>query len=170
MSLTLPVRSLKTFRNRMENGMGKRVGLTLLVLLCCVGLRAFAQTDSDETQVRKLINEFESALARKDIATVGSFVSPHIVVFENGYRNDGWQDFRDNHLIPEFKHAGSQYSTTLIKVDVSPAMAWGYSSMKRVQLQNKNAEPDVWTSYILRKEDGKWKIVALTWSVRRTNE
>jgi len=28
----------------------------------------------------------------------------------------------------------------------------------------------VWTSYILRKEDGKWKIVALTWSVRRTSE
>jgi hypothetical protein len=70
-------------------------------------------------------------------------------------------------LIPEFKHAGSQYSTTLLKVDVSPAMAWGYSSMKRVQLQKNNAQPDVWTSYILRKEDGKWKIVALTWSVRR---
>jgi ketosteroid isomerase-like protein len=148
--------------------MKKRLGLILL--LCCVGFTAFAQTDSDETQVRKLINEFESALARKDIAKIGGFVSPQIVVFENGFRNDGWQDFRDNHLIPEFKHAGSQYSTTLIKVDVSPAMAWGYSSMQRVQLQKKGSQPDAWTSYILRKEDGKWKIVALTWSVRRTNE
>jgi ketosteroid isomerase-like protein len=150
--------------------MRKRIGLALLFRLCCVGLTAFAQTDSDETQVRKLINEFESALARKDIATVGSLLSPQIVVFENGYRNDGWEDFRDNHLIPEFRHAGSQYSTTLIKVDVSPLMAWGYSSMKRVQLQKKDAQPDVWTSYVLRKEDGKWKIVALTWSVRRTSE
>lgn len=150
--------------------MRKRVRLALLFLLCCVGFKAVAQTDSDETQVRKLINQFESALAQKDTAKVGRFVSPKIVVFENGYRNDGWQDFRDNHLIPEFKHAGSQYTTTLLKVEVSPAMAWGYSSMKRVQFQNNNAEPDVWTSYILRKEDGKWKIVALTWSVRRTNE
>ena len=157
-------------RNRMENTMRKRVRLILLFLLCCFGLTAFAQTGSDETQVRKLINEFESALAQKDIAKIGSFLSPQIVVFENGYRNDGWQDFRDNHLIPEFKHAGSQYSTTLLKVEVSPLMAWGYSSMKRLQLQKKGSQPDVWTTYVLRKEDGKWKIVALTWSVRRTTE
>ncbi len=146
------------------------VRLILLFLLCCFGLTAFAQRDSDETQVRKLINEFESALAQKDIAKIGGFVSPQIVVFENGYRNDGWPDFRDNHLIPEFKQVSSQYSTTLIRVEVSPLMAWGYSSMKRVQLQKKGAQPDVWTSYVLRKEDGKWKIVALTWSVRRTSE
>ncbi len=94
----------------MENSMKKRVGLALLFLCCCTSPTAFAQTDSDDIQVRKLINEFESALARKDIAAVGSLVSPQIVVFENGYRNDGWQDFRDNHLIPEFKHSGSHAS------------------------------------------------------------
>ena len=49
-------------------------------------------------------------------------------------------------------------------------MAWGYSSMKRAQFPKKDAQPDVWTTYILRKEDGKWKIVALSWSVRRTGE
>ena len=54
--------------------MKKRVGLT--VLLCCICFTAFAQTDSDETQVRKLVNEFESALAQKDIAKIGDFVSP----------------------------------------------------------------------------------------------
>jgi len=156
------------FHKKMENSMKKRLGLTLLA--CCVGFTAFAQTDSDETQVRKLINEFESALARKDIAKIGGFASPQIVVFENGYRNDGWQDFRDNHLIPEFRHAASQYSTTVIKVDVSPSMAWAYSSMKRVQLQKTDAQPDVWTSYILRKEDGKWTIISLTWRVRRMSE
>ena len=150
----------------MRNG----VGPALLFLLCFVGFTALAQTDSDETQVRKVINEFESALAQKDVAKIGNFVSPEIVVFENGYRNQGWQDFRDNHLIPELKEASSQYSTTLIKVEVSPLMAWGYSSMKRVQLQKKGAQPDVWTSYVLRKEDGKWKIVVLNWSVRRTTE
>ena len=153
---------------KMENSMKRSLGLT--VLLCSICFTAFAQTDSDETQVRKLINEFEAASAQKDIAKIESFVSMQIVVFENGYRNDGWQDFRDNHLIPEFKHAVSQYSTTLIKVDVSPSMAWGYSSMKRVQPPKKDAQPDVWTSYILRKENVKWRIVALSWSVRRTSE
>jgi len=141
-----------------------------LILLCCVGFTAFAETDSDETQVRELVNQFESALEGKDIAKIEGLVSPQIIVFENGYRNDGWQDFRDNHLIPEFKHAASQYSSTLIKVDVTPSMAWGYSSLKRVQVPKKDAQPDVWTSYILRKENDKWKIVALNWSVRRTSE
>ena len=78
---------------KMENSMKRSLGLT--VLLCSICFTAFAQTDSDETQVRKLINEFESALAQKDIAKIESFVSPQIVVFENGYRNDGWRDFRD---------------------------------------------------------------------------
>ena len=144
---------------------------TLIALLLCVGgLTAFAQLNPDEAEVRKVIADFESALQKKDIVKIGDLVSTHIVVFENGYRNDGWEDFRDHHLIPEFKQPSSQYTTTVVKVDVSPSMAWGYSSMKRVQLQKNDGKPDVWTSYVLRKEDGKWKIVVLNWSVKRTAE
>lgn len=150
--------------------MRQRVGELLLFALFIGAVTAFPQTDSDESQVRKVISEFESALAAKDIAKIGTLVSAQIVVFENGYRNDGWQDFRDHHLIPEFKQSSSQYSTTIRKVDVSPSIAWGYSSMKRVQVQKKDAQPDVWTSYVLQKGNGTWKIVMLSWSVRRTGE
>ena len=145
---------------------------TVLTFLLFVGsLSALGQTNSAETEVRKVITDFEDALQKKDIAKIGDMVSPQIVVFENGYRNDGWEDFRDHHLGPEFKQPSSQYTTALVKVDVSPSMAWGYSSMNRAHIHKSDKRPDVWTSYVLRKqEDGKWKIVVLNWSVKRTSE
>ena len=145
---------------------------TLLALLLCIaGVTAFSQARSDEAEVRKIITDFESALQNKDLVKIEDLVSPQIVVFENGYRNDGWEDFRDHHLVPEFKHPSSQYTTALVKLDVSPSMAWGYSSMSRAYIHKSDKQPEVWTSYVLRKhENGKWKIVVLNWSVKRTSE
>lgn len=140
-----------------------------MVALFAVAI-SLAQVSSPEVEVRKAISSFEAALQQKDLKKIEPLVSSDIVVFENGYRNDGWQDFRDHHLIPEFKESSSQYSTTIRRVEASPSLAWGYSSMKRVVVQKKDAQPDVWTSYVLQKENGTWKIVMLSWSVRRTSE
>ena len=59
--------------------------------------------DQGETEVKGVIQQFQQALERHDVAAIEALVSPDVVVLENGRRNDGWADFRDNHLIPEFK-------------------------------------------------------------------
>jgi hypothetical protein len=85
-------------------------GILSIVLLCAsIAVLAQSRCNSDpsqggvdEAQVQA-ISEFESALAQKDIVKLGELVSPHIVVLENGYRNDGWQDFQDHHGTVDFE-------------------------------------------------------------------
>ena len=55
------------------------------------------------------------------------------MVLENGHRNDGWADFRDNHLIPEFKEPAVPSKWEFVKVVTSSEMAWGYT--KEVSLR-----------------------------------
>ena len=140
-----------------------------ILLLCVVSVSANAQTDKVVGEVRSAVAAFEAALEAKDLAKIEKLVSTGIVVFENGYRNDGWQDFRDHHLIPEFKHSTGAFTSSIIKIDVSGDMAWAYSRMDRAHVPNNPEQPDVWSVYVLRRESGAWKIAVLNWSVRRTN-
>ncbi len=57
----------------------------------------------DEAGVKSAIQQFHQAVERRDVAAIEALVSPDVVVLENGHRNQGWVDFRDHHLIPEFK-------------------------------------------------------------------
>lgn len=142
----------------------------LIVLLSLLSAGAIGQVEGDQREVRSVISDFENALQTRSVEKIESLVSPDIVVFENGYRNEGWRDFRDRHLAPQFKASATQYRSEIVKVDVGPPMAWGYSRMTRAIIHDGNKRPDVWAVYVLRKEANRWKIVVLDWSVRRFGE
>src|SRR5262249_18755065 len=78
-------------------------------------------------EVKHVIQRFHDALDRHDVARIGALVSTDVVVLENGRRNDGWADFRDNHLIPEFKEPATPSKWEFVKVVVTTEMAWGYT-------------------------------------------
>jgi ketosteroid isomerase-like protein len=120
-----------------------------------------------QAEIRSVINRFEEALRQHDIQTIETLVSLDIVVFENGHRNDGWQDFRDHHLLPQFKASSTRYETEIVKIEMAPSLAWAYSRMNRVYVRRKDNAPDVWTIYVLRRDGSSWKIAMLDWSVRR---
>lgn len=142
----------------------------LVAVLAVVSVIAAAQPEADQKEVRRVISEFEKALQTRSIEKIESLVSADITVFENGYRNDGWSDFRDRHLVPQFKAAPTQYKSEIVKIDVSPTIAWGYSRMSRAIIHDGDKRPDLWAIYVLKKEANKWKIVELCWSVRRVGE
>lgn len=83
--------------------------------------------DHADTEVKNVVQRFHEALDRHDVAAIGDLVSPEVVVFENGHRNDGWADFRDNHLIPEFKEPAAPSKWEFVKVVTSSEMAWAYT-------------------------------------------
>ena len=147
-----------------------KLATMLVVVLAAVSVIAAAQTEADQTEVRSVITEFEKALQTRSIEKIESLVSADVVVFENGYRNDGWSDFRDRHLVPQFKASPTQYTSEIVKIDVGPSMAWGYSRMSRSIVHDGEKRPDLWAIYVLKKESNKWKIVELSWSVRRVGE
>lgn len=142
--------------------------LTLVLALLTASVTGIAQSGRDsEAEVRKIISRFETALQQHDVQGIEGLVAPDIVVFENGHRNDGWQDFRDRHLLPEFKASRTAYKTEIVKIEATPNLAWGYSRMNRAYVPKKDDTPDVWTIYVLRSNETGWKVTMLDWSVRR---
>lgn len=136
-------------------------------------LAAIATTVSaagpDEAGVEGIIQQFQQALERRDIAAIEALVSPDVVVLENRQRNQGWADFRDNHLIPEFKEPAAPSKWEFVKVVSSSEMAWGYTK-QTIDLTGKDVKHvgyQVWFTYVLQKRRTAWKVVLLDWSVRR---
>lgn len=139
-----------------------------LLLLLVFGSTVMFAADPGETAVKGVIQQFQQALERHDVAALEALVSADLVVFENGYRNDGWADFRDNHLIPEFKEPAAPSKWEFVKVVARSEMAWGYTkqTIDATSRNGKSASHLVWSMYVLQKSGPAWKVVLLDWSVR----
>lgn len=139
----------------------------LLIALACLGGPLSAQTpDRNETAVRALVQQFEDGLKQRNLKTIEAVVVEDLVAFENGHRNDGWADFRDNHLVPEMKEPASPSKSEFVRVKASGEISWAYTKTD-MQLTRKSGEQVnavLWSVYILEKRKGEWKIVVLDWS------
>ena len=142
--------------------------LSLLLLLAVTSTTVFA-ADPADAEVKNVIQKFQQALERHDVAAIGALVSPDVVVLENGHRNDGWTDFRDNHLVPEFKEPAEPSKWEFVKVAAISEMAWGYTkqTIDTTGKDGKQARYVVWSVYVLQKAGPTWKVVLLDWSIRR---
>jgi ketosteroid isomerase-like protein len=139
----------------------------LVILALALGLAAF-QTQSPEDDVLSVIQRFEQGLAARDLSKIEPLMAANMVAFENGHRNDGWQDFRDNHLVPEMKEPAPPMKSELVLISVTPGMAWGYTKTT-MTLTRKNGEKvgaTLWSVYVLEKREGNWKIAMLDWSFK----
>ncbi len=148
----------------------RRICLTLF--LAAASPAMLAAGGAETTEVKGVIQQFHQALDRHDVAAIEALVSPDVVVLENGHRNDGWADFRDNHLVPEFKEPAMPSKWEFVKVAASPEMAWGYTK-QTISVTGKDGKPGgylVWSTYVLQKAGPIWKVVLLDWSVRRLND
>lgn len=121
-----------------------------------------------EAEARATIESFQKALNDRDLLAIAKVVAPDIVVFENGHRNEGWPDFRDNHLKPEFKEPATPSPYEILKLVVGPAIAWAYTHqiISATDKQGQTKDVVVWSVYVLEAREGKWEIAALDWSVR----
>jgi ketosteroid isomerase-like protein len=129
-----------------------------------------AQADaSPEDATRDVVTRFERALQDHDVPAIAALVADDIVVFENGHRNVGWEDFRDNHLVPEMKEPKHPMKATPVKFRATPQMAWGYT---RTELFVDPKKPGtvshvLWSVYVLEPRPEGWKIVSLDWSIAK---
>ena len=146
------------------NPMKLTSALVLFLFLC----PAFAQ-ESAEPQVKKVIAQFEEGLQKRDLGLIEGVVAPDIVVLENGHRNDGWVDFRNNHLLPEMKDSANPAKSELVRVKASSDMGWGYTKTE-IPITRKNGEKAtllLWSTYFVEKRERGWKIAFLDWSIRQ---
>jgi len=141
--------------------------LFLVVATAAVAwLALYGQHRGPETEVRRVIQQFEQGLAERNLAKIEPLMAPDMVAFENGHRNDGWQDFRDDHLVPEMKEPAPPSTSAVLKVTVTDKMAWGYTktTMTLTRKSGEKVEATLWSVYVLEKRGDGWKIVVLDWS------
>ena len=122
-----------------------------------------------EDAAKDVITRFERSLQDQDVPGIATLVAEDLVVFENGHRNDGWPDFRDNHLVPEMKGPKHPTKSTPVKFRATPQMAWGYT---RTELFANAGKPRtvthvLWSMYVLELQRDGWKIVSLDWSIAK---
>lgn len=141
------------------------LGILLIVLFGAFGLSA-ADEPAGKAGAQRAIAAFEQGLREHKLALIEPVVAEDVVVLENGGRNDGWKDFRDNHLVPEMEEPASPSKTELLKATVKGDMAWAYSKTT-MQTVHRGAKKEVvvWSAYVLERRAGAWKIVLLDWSV-----
>ena len=149
--------------------MQKSMAVTVVTLAFALSLAAFqTQSPSPEDEVRKVIQRFEQGLAERNVAKLEPLVAPDLVVLENGGRNDGWMDFRDHHLIPEFQEPAPPSKTVIVKIKATPQMGWGYTrtDMTLTRKSGQKAEAVLWSVYVAEKRPEGWKLVLLDWSFK----
>ena len=142
---------------------------TIMLAISASPLHSADSADAPEQQqVRAVIRQFEQGLRDRDLAKIESVVADDMVALENGHRNDGWKDFRDNHLLPEMKEPAPPSRSEIIRIAATQDMGWGYTKteMTLTRRTGEKAEATLWSVYVLEKRSGSWKIVLLDWSMR----
>lgn len=140
----------------------------IALLLVMFSVAPLAAQDDSEQQVRTVIQQFHAALEKRDVSGIERLVAADLVALENGHRNDGWQDFRDNHLLPEFAEPMPPGKWEFAKVRATPHMGWGYTKQLMTVSRKPGEQRQVllWSVYVLERRENTWKIVLLDWSIR----
>ncbi len=126
--------------------------LVLTVLVSCWPSAA----ETPESQVRAVITAFADGMRDRNVAHVQKTVASDVVAILEGVPSDGWEEFRDRRLIPDFAHPAPPSQWSIAKINASADMAWA-SLRTTISLRTKSEV--VWTVLVLERRGKDWKIV-----------
>lgn len=139
-----------------------RSSITLILSLFIFAVISFGQS-KDEMQVREVLTQNTTAFAQNDMPTLDKIWANDeaVTVFENGYANYGWRDYRNNHLGPEMKEiTNTKYSSSDLKVKISGKTAWAtFKYAISGDSAGRHFDSGGLGTAILEKRSGKWMIV-----------
>lgn len=141
------------------------------VVMAVVSLQARSIFQSaQEKAIVDFFAAYDLAFVAKDLDRLATMYHPDVTIFEGGGVNNGWIDYRDNHIGPELKSFnGLKFSHSGVKVRMLGADAAYVTSEYAIETAGINAptrsgglETDV-----LVKQDGRWLIRHTHTSARR---
>ena len=130
-----------------------------LVLSCALLLLLppSASAEGPAVEVRAVITADQEALADRNIAHIQKTVGNDVVSIENGSRREGWEEFRDRRLVPDFAHPAPAARWEIVKLNASADIAWAYT--KSVVSIPHKGDSVLWTVFVLERRGKEWKIV-----------
>lgn len=124
----------------------------------------YDQSTSLEAQkIRKVLAAYGEAVSRGDIEKMGAFFTGKTFsVVEGNHANWGWQDYRDNHLIPEFSSERFKlldYKISNIRVGEGHMLSYAvYDFELAYELDGEKKNKKGMGTAILENKKGGWMI------------
>jgi ketosteroid isomerase-like protein len=130
------------------------------------GMASFAPTalasEPAEASVKAFIEAYDRAFNAKDMNRLALFYHPDVTIFEGGYVNTGWVDYRDNHLGPELREMDDLQFSHLDVVShiLSDATAYVTAEYRlKTKIDSKPVDAEgLETLILIGGADGAWKI------------
>ena len=141
--------------------------LTMIVALLLVATTGVAQANDDPevAAVQSTLAAYKSALERRDLAGVDELFASDNVVLENGKLEGSYADYRDHHIGPELGRFESfKFFDYVVAVRLEGAIALATETYRyTIRLKDKPEpiERQGAATSVLKKIDGKWKILSM---------
>lgn len=130
-----------------------------------IALPLLTSANGEENSVRKALDAYDQAVAKKDVETARTLLAPEMLLYEHSVRNDGAKDAFDNHLKPEILEVELQLSFSDLRVTASSTLAL-ITRQYRVTgtfegqaVDSTGNEKQVW-----KLAGGQWKIIHIHYS------
>ena len=136
-----------------------------LAFALTIALPLLTFANGEEDSVRKALDAYDQAVAKKDVDTVRMLLAPEMLLYEHSVRNDGATDAFENHLKPEILEGGLQLSFSDIRVTASSGLAL-VTRQYRVKgtLEGKVVDSTGNETQVWKLADGQWKILHIHYS------
>lgn len=137
-----------------------------LAFALTVALPLFASANGEEDSVRKALDAYDQAVAKKDVETVRTLLAPEMLLYEHSVRNDGAKDAFENHLKPEILEGeGLHLTFSDLRVTASSGLAL-VTRQYRVKgtFEGKAVDSTGNETQVWKLTDGQWKILHIHYS------
>jgi len=145
------------------------IAVVAVVLVLAAGVTfvfrgTVAARDADkEKAVRDALMQSATGFERNDLAMLNRVYAndESVTIFESGYANYGWTDYRDHHLVPEMKEfKNTKYTLSDIKVKISGNTAWAtYKYALKGDVKDRKIDVNGLGTVVLEERAGRWLIV-----------
>jgi uncharacterized protein (TIGR02246 family) len=137
--------------------------ISIMIVVALVAIRLVTAEQSGEAQrIEELLKAYDVAFNAKDLDKLATFYHPDVTIYEGAGVNNGWADYRDNHLGPELKafenlefgHSNRRVHMMGDRGAMAISEYFIKAKMKDRLLDNVGRE----TLVLERQPDGNWKI------------
>ena len=120
------------------------------------------QAAGDAASVESWLRGYDAAFMTRDVAKLAGFYHPDVTIYEGGGVNNGWADYRDNHLGPELKaFQDLQFAHSNTKVTLLPGGESAYATSRytiKAKMGDRLLDSEGLETLLLVKSADGWKI------------
>ena len=116
-----------------------------------------------ERVIKAWIQSYDAAFNSKDLKRLAAFYHPDVTIFEGGETNNGWVDYRDNHIGPELNEMENldfSHVEAVPHVFADGRSAYVTSEYRlKARIDGKDVDASgLETLVVVRGQDDAWKI------------